>query len=99
MEVEGRVEFHSHYQQRSDVPASCTHRFRQIRISCDSTIFEPAGVVQVSFLQRTGQGLCPNPLGGVLGNVSRYKQIENGYMAGKGEFDSFPSSICRKFNY
>jgi hypothetical protein len=30
MEVEGRVEFHSHYQQRSDVPASCTHRLRQI---------------------------------------------------------------------
>ena len=59
MEVEGRVEFHSHYLQRSDVPASCTRRFRQVRPCYDSTIFEPAGVVQVSFLQRTGRGPPP----------------------------------------
>lgn len=77
MEVEGRVEFHSHYQQRSDVPASCTHHLRQVKFCYDSAIFEPAGIVQVPFLQRTGQGLRPNLLRRVFGNVSRYKQIED----------------------
>jgi len=87
MEVEGRVEFRSHAH------------LKQVRPCYDSTIFERAEVVQVSFMQRAGQGLCPNLLRGVFGNVSGYKQIENGYITGKDEFDSFPSSICRKFNY
>ncbi len=56
MEVEGRVEFHSHYQQRSDVPASCTHRLRQVRPCYDSTIFEPGGVVQVTYPEGTSWG-------------------------------------------
>lgn len=65
MEVEGRVEFRSH-----------TH-LKQVRPCYDSTIFEPAGVVHILFLQRTGQGLCPSLLRCVFGNVSRYKQIED----------------------
>ena len=65
MEVEGRAEFYSH-----------TH-LKQVGPCYDSTFVEPAGVVQVSFLQRIGQGLRPNLLRGVFGNVSRYKQIED----------------------
>lgn len=65
MEVEGRVEFRSHAH------------LKQVRPCYDSTFFELAGVVHVSFLQKTGQGLHPNLLRGVFGNVSRYKQIED----------------------
>ena len=65
MEVEGRAEFYSH-----------TH-LKQVGPCYDSTFVEPAGAVQVSFLQRIGQGLRPNLLRGVFGNVSRYKQFED----------------------
>ena len=50
MEVEGRAEFYSH-----------TH-LKQVGPCYDSTFVEPAGAVQVSFLQRIGQGLRPNLL-------------------------------------
>lgn len=60
MEVEGGVEFHSHYLQRSDVPASCAHCLRQVRPCYDFAAFEPDRVVQVTCLERTGRG--PPPL-------------------------------------